>query len=290
MLETIARSFDVDIATSKVTCIDLMRANPFDVLVASERLSDGSGLELLSHVATRWPDTLRVLVIEPARLKLLRGKLGPFRLHATMRYPVNDDELEAVLNRLGNLLVQGAAADLEPDPEPEPEPAPPPVVRPAPMAPARAASMPSAKPAPASPARPPQPPLARPAAPPIARPAPGNAPKIQVSTLAQPPARPSSPPGAARKPPGAPIPPPPKVPEPKLVKRRLGNYTPLGAPDDEQLRIVEREFDQDMAPLAARAIRNREEANRAKTPQEKAKTIAGQLGKSLRKLIKKDSE
>ncbi len=57
MLETIARTFEVDVATSKVTCIDLMRANPFDVVVASERLSDGSGLELLSHIATRWPQT-----------------------------------------------------------------------------------------------------------------------------------------------------------------------------------------------------------------------------------------
>ncbi len=72
MLETVARWFEVDTATSKVTCIDLMRANPFDVVIASERLSDGSGLELLSHVATRWPNTLRVLVIEPARLRLLQ--------------------------------------------------------------------------------------------------------------------------------------------------------------------------------------------------------------------------
>ncbi len=56
MLETVARWFEVDTATSKVTCIDLMRANPFDVVIASERLSDGSGLELLSHVATRWPE------------------------------------------------------------------------------------------------------------------------------------------------------------------------------------------------------------------------------------------
>ena len=70
----------------------------------------------------------------------------------------------------------------------------------------------------------------------------------------------------------------------------MGNYTPLGSAEDAQLRIVEREFDQTIAPLAARAIRNREEANRAKSPQEKAKTIAGQLGKSLRKLIKKDKD
>ncbi len=125
MLETIARTFVVDVATSKATCIDLMRANPFDVLVASERLSDGSGLELLSHVATRWPDTLRVLVIEPARLKLIRGKLGPFKLDATLKYPVDEDELEAVLNRLDARPTQAADADEADEPE-EPAELPPP--------------------------------------------------------------------------------------------------------------------------------------------------------------------
>src|SRR5262245_61551841 len=133
MLETVARWFEVDTATSKVTCIDLMRANPFDVVVASERLSDGSGLELLSHIATRWPQTLRVLVIEPDRLKLLRGKLGPFRLHATMKYPIDEDELETVMNRLYPLL------ETPPDDEEEPEPAPPPPPRAAPVTPPRAA-------------------------------------------------------------------------------------------------------------------------------------------------------
>src|ERR1043165_5026986 len=130
MLETVARWFEVDTATSKATCIDLMRANPFDVVVASERLSDGSGLELLSHIATRWPNTLRVLVIEADRLRLLRGKLGPFRLHATMRYPIEEDELETVLNRMGELLVEdgGAEAEEEPEPAPPPPPPPPPAV------------------------------------------------------------------------------------------------------------------------------------------------------------------
>jgi hypothetical protein len=71
------------------------------------------------------------------------------------------------------------------------------------------------------------------------------------------------------------------------VRRRLGQYTPLGAPEDEPLRIVEREFDQAMAPLAARAIRTREEANRPKSPAEKLGVVANHLGKKLRRLLKK---
>src|SRR3954470_24744626 len=78
MLEAIARAFEVDVATSKATCIDLLRANDFDVIVASERLSDGSGLELLSNVGQRWPQVLRILAIEPSRRQMLRGRLGPF--------------------------------------------------------------------------------------------------------------------------------------------------------------------------------------------------------------------
>jgi len=234
MLETVARSFDVDIATSKATCVDLMRANQFDVLVASERLSDGSGLELLSHVAARWPDTLRVLVIEPQRLKLLRGKLGPFRLHATMRYPIDEDELEAVLERMQALLG-----------EPDEAPAEPP-------APTR-----SPKPAPA---------VARPAARPPARPSASNL------------ARPTR--SAAAPPPGKPV--------DRTVRRKLGNYTPLGAPeDDEPLRIVEREFDQTVAPLAARAIRTREEASRPKTPGEKLTLLAAHMRKTVCRLLKR---
>jgi hypothetical protein len=140
MLERIAREFEVDVATSKATCIDLMRANPFDVVVASERLVDGSGLELLSSIATRWPDTLRVLAIEPERRKMLGGKLAPFRLHATIRYPIDEDELERRLNELDRLL-----GESEEDYADEDEPAPAPRGR-APSPPQRPASTASTRP------------------------------------------------------------------------------------------------------------------------------------------------
>jgi hypothetical protein len=71
------------------------------------------------------------------------------------------------------------------------------------------------------------------------------------------------------------------------VKRRLGNYTPLGSPEDAQMRIVEREFDQTVAPLAARAIRSREEATRPRSPGEKARTLAGHLSRTLKRLLKR---
>jgi CheY-like chemotaxis protein len=125
MLEAIARTFAVDVATSKATCIDLLRANEFDVLVACERLDDGSGLELLSHVGQRWPHVLRVLAIEPARRQLLRGRLGVFRLFETIPYPIDEARLEAALNRAADALAatDPGEANSQPFDEPEPTPA-----------------------------------------------------------------------------------------------------------------------------------------------------------------------
>src|SRR6185437_7395156 len=64
MLESIARllgdRYTVDAVTTKADCLDLLRQNTFEVIVAGERLEDGSGLELLGQVAKRWPAMLRI--------------------------------------------------------------------------------------------------------------------------------------------------------------------------------------------------------------------------------------
>ena len=259
MLEAVARAFDVDTATSKATCVDLMRANPFDVLVASERLSDGSGLELLSHAATRWPDTLRVLAIEAPRLKLLRGKLGPFRLHATLQYPIDLEELESVLERMHELLGEPEETEEEPPAQS------PPRASPVQLAAPRNVSNDALK---VKNVQVPQQ-LAQLTSQAARTPSPGAPKQTSQSARAKPPL-------------GSPV-----KQEPPPVRRNLGNYTPLGAPEDEQLRIVEREFDHTVAPLAARAIRTREEASRPRTPKEKIGMLANHIRERLRRLLKR---
>ena len=141
MLEAIARSlrelYTVDAVTNKGDCLDLLRANPFEVIVAGERLEDGSGLELLGQIAKRWPSVLRIFAADPERLKLLRGKLGPFELFQTLTYPIDPDRLLSVLTLAD--AAQDANADTsniqhvvlgsdiefdEPDPFPPPRPEP----------------------------------------------------------------------------------------------------------------------------------------------------------------------
>jgi DNA-binding NarL/FixJ family response regulator len=97
----------VEIATSKLQCIDLMRSAPCEILIACERLADGSGLELLSQVGRHSPATLRIFAAEPSRLALLLGgRLAPFRLYQTLAYPIDPALLLP-------LLVQVRAHSLE---------------------------------------------------------------------------------------------------------------------------------------------------------------------------------
>src|SRR3954452_10934847 len=89
--------FAIDAVTTKADCLDLVRVNEFDVIVAGERLEDGSGLELLSQIARTCPDILRIFAAEAERLKLLKGRLGPFKLFRTLYYPIDPRQLLAAL-------------------------------------------------------------------------------------------------------------------------------------------------------------------------------------------------
>jgi hypothetical protein len=113
MLEAVRRTIGsssgitLDIASSKQECIELLHSARCEVLIACERLTDGSGLELLGQVARRSPATLRIFAAEPARLALLiGGRLTPFRLYQTLPYPIAADVLLP-------LLVQARAHSLE---------------------------------------------------------------------------------------------------------------------------------------------------------------------------------
>lgn len=100
--EAIVRSlrehYTVDAVTNKGDCLDLLRSNTFEVVVATERLDDGSGLELLGQIGKKWPSVLRIFAADRARLQLLRGRLGPFELFQTLAYPIDPERLIATLD------------------------------------------------------------------------------------------------------------------------------------------------------------------------------------------------
>jgi len=89
--------YTVDCVTNKADCLDLLRTSTFEVIVATERLEDGSGLELLGQISRKWPSVLRIFAAERERLQLLRGRLGPFQLFQTLTYPIDAEKLLATL-------------------------------------------------------------------------------------------------------------------------------------------------------------------------------------------------
>src|SRR5580692_5517367 len=62
--------YSVDCVTNKGDCLDLLRSNIFEVIVAADR----------------------------QRLQLLRGRLGPFELFQTLTYPIDPERLIATLD------------------------------------------------------------------------------------------------------------------------------------------------------------------------------------------------
>ena len=89
------------IATSKALALQLLRhGHHFEVVVACERLADGSGLALLDDIQSKWPNLVRVFCTERQRLAMVRNRLSAFRLGYTLTYPLKPVKLEMMLLQL----------------------------------------------------------------------------------------------------------------------------------------------------------------------------------------------
>lgn len=104
-----ANDLQIETATTKAASFALLERTEFDLIVACETLGDGSGLEVLSHVAVNAPNTLRIFAARPSTLNLLKGELGLFGLFRTLPYPINFRKLWAAIN-----LARGTCADAQP--------------------------------------------------------------------------------------------------------------------------------------------------------------------------------
>lgn len=94
---TFGRHCVVVTATRRQSCLDHMAQEPFDVVVACEKLSDYTGLELLSEIETLAPRTLCIFAAPAARLARLQSRLDHFRLLGTLSYPIEPRKLLVAL-------------------------------------------------------------------------------------------------------------------------------------------------------------------------------------------------
>lgn len=117
--QTLGEYFSIDAVTNKADGLDLVRVNEFDVIVAGERLQDGSGLELLGQLAHSRPDVLRIFAADRERLRLLKGRLGPFGLFRTLSYPIEPRQLLAALSAAAGFDEEFEEPQEESPPAPE---------------------------------------------------------------------------------------------------------------------------------------------------------------------------
>ncbi|HNR23178.1 MAG TPA: TonB family protein [Steroidobacteraceae bacterium] len=83
--------------TTKSECLARLRAGGIDIVVACERLADGSGLDLLATLGMNDPDVLRIFAADADRLKKLGGHLTPFKLFDTIGYPLDSLQLRSAM-------------------------------------------------------------------------------------------------------------------------------------------------------------------------------------------------
>ena len=94
---TFGRHCTVVTATRREACLEHLAREPFDVVVACEKLRDYTGLELLSEVETLSPYTLRIFAAPAPHLARLGARLDHFRLLGTLSYPIEARKLLVAL-------------------------------------------------------------------------------------------------------------------------------------------------------------------------------------------------
>ncbi len=83
--------------TSKQDCLARLREGGYDIVIACERLADGSGLDLLATSGMSHPELLRSFAADAERLKKLGAHLTPFKLFDTISYPLDSMQLRSAM-------------------------------------------------------------------------------------------------------------------------------------------------------------------------------------------------
>ena len=129
-----ADDLTIETAATRVAAIALLERAQFDLILACEKLGDGSGLEVLSHVVVNAPDTLRIFAARPSTLNLLKGELGLFGLFRTLPYPINFRKVWSAIDLVRSSCVE---SEVSPQARSQARPTPPIDASPGPRPPTR---------------------------------------------------------------------------------------------------------------------------------------------------------
>ena len=93
------RSFELVTAGSVPEALAALAARPFDAVLSDERMPDGRGIDLLSHVARHSPRTVRVMVTAHAETDLMMHAINDGRVHRFVVKPFRPLDLLTLLEQ-----------------------------------------------------------------------------------------------------------------------------------------------------------------------------------------------
>ncbi|AYM60913.1 response regulator (plasmid) [Agrobacterium fabrum] len=98
LLKIMFRSeYEVYTATSAREALAVLETIPVDVLISDQRMPEITGIQLLSQVRERWPETVRLLLTGYSDLVAIVGAVNEGEVYRFINKPWNQAELRAVI-------------------------------------------------------------------------------------------------------------------------------------------------------------------------------------------------
>jgi DNA-binding NtrC family response regulator len=112
LLKVMFRStYEVHTAVSGRDALAILENHHIDVIVSDQRMPEMVGIELLSQVCKRWPNTVRILLTGYSDLVAIIGAVNEGEVFRFLNKPWNHDELRQVIAEAVEIARSATAAD-----------------------------------------------------------------------------------------------------------------------------------------------------------------------------------
>ena len=96
---TLERDYPVVAVTSAEAALEVFGRQPVDLLLTDHRLPGMSGIELCAEVATRWPDTMRIMVTAYTEVSDLLDAINEGKVYQYVTKPWDPPHLKTMVRR-----------------------------------------------------------------------------------------------------------------------------------------------------------------------------------------------
>lgn len=120
------KDYDVHLANSGAEALEIIAAHEIDVVVSDQRMPEMTGVEVLTEIKQRSPNTVRILLTGYADLAAVEASINEAEVFKYLMKPCPAEEVRGAVReglelRAGALPLTEVVTVAEPEPESEPE-------------------------------------------------------------------------------------------------------------------------------------------------------------------------